>query len=29
MLQESPIPSLFDGIGMGLGFSLALTCSER
>ena len=24
--KNPPIPSLFDGIGMGLGFSLALTC---
>lgn len=24
--SNPPIPSLFDGIGMGLGFSLALTC---
>ena len=23
---NSPLPSLFDGIGMGLGFSFALTC---
>ena len=23
---NSPIPSLFDGIGMGLGFTFALTC---
>ena len=24
--KNGPLPSLFDGIGMGLGFSLALTC---
>lgn len=24
--SHSPIPSLFDGLGMGLGFSFALTC---
>jgi len=24
--KNSPIPSLFDGIGMGLGFAFALTC---
>ena len=24
--SNPPIPSLFDGLGMGLGFSLALTC---
>ena len=24
--SHPPIPSLFDGLGMGLGFSLALTC---
>ena len=24
--KNPPIPSLFDGIGMGLGFSFALTC---
>lgn len=24
--SHSPIPSFFDGLGMGLGFSLALTC---
>ena len=24
--SNPPIPSLFDGIGMGLGFSIALTC---
>ena len=24
--SHDPIPSLFDGIGMGLGFSIALTC---
>ena len=24
--SNSPIPSLFDGIGMGLGFTVALTC---
>lgn len=24
--KNSPIPSLFDGIGMGLGFTLSLTC---
>lgn len=24
--SNPPIPSLFDGVGMGLGFSLALTC---
>lgn len=24
--SHDPVPSLFDGIGMGLGFSLALTC---
>ncbi len=24
--KNPPLPSLFDGIGMGLGFSLALTC---
>ena len=26
MRIPSPIPSLFDGLGMGLCFSLALTC---
>ena len=24
--KNKPIPSLFDGIGMGLGFTLSITC---
>ena len=24
--RTKPIPSLFDGIGMGLGFTLSITC---